>query len=229
MTLVVSHDQYIFPPRSSDAVPRDATSMYADLGWIGQLKYNDTHVLIRFTATGKIELWNRHAEKVRGYLPTEELAAELESLRELFGVEDGKVTILDGGLLDSKHVALKDQIVIWDLFVLNDEHLVGTTYKQRFDMVASKATSEWYYKEFNFGQNITAHIHVPLCYTADQWDAQWDKVAEVNEPFLKVGAGPLIEGLVYKDLDGRLKVGFRQANNSHWIGRSRVTTGRHQF
>lgn len=228
-TLTVSSDQYIFPPRSSDAVPREATSMYADFGWIGQLKYNDTHILLKFTVDGRVELWNRHGEKVRGYTPTEELINEFEVLRKMFGVEEGKVTILDGGLLDAKHVAIKDEIVIWDILVLNDVHLVGTTYDERFAMVKQHTSSDWLYKGVHIGLNITDHIHVPVCYPADEWDAQWDKIAEINKPFLAVGAGPLIEGLVYKDESGRLKVGFREKNNEEWIGRSRVVTGRHRF
>ena len=54
-------------------------------------------------------------------------------------------------------------------------------------------------------------------------------IQKINQPFDQAGIGPLLEGLVFKDPNGRLQMGWQEKNNSDWMARSRVTTGRHAF
>lgn len=235
--ITASETQYIFPPRPEGSTPRKDTEIYADLDWIAQFKYNDTRCLIKLCSDGRIQLWNRHAEQMRTYSPPIWLQHQLEHLttREDLGIQG--YCLFDGGLLHQKHKAIKDTIVIWDILVINGEHLVGTTYQHRYNKIHALCNGESYKykghhlsKNHRLGTKITDDIFVPDLLTPSEWTTAWDTVDEVNYPFLSTNsAGPLLEGLVFKDPDGELEFGFKQKNNSSWQSRSRVSTGRHAF
>lgn len=240
--MLVRHDQYIFPPRSKDAIPRADTGIFGMLGWIAQLKYNDSHALIKYCPDGTIELWNRHAERFRTYHAQSELIEELKTIGDRLGVIPGTVTILDGGLLDQKHAAIKDTIALWDILVHNDKHLIGTTYIERHIRLHEAATQEpWVYTNpthgpIEFGLKFTKNVLMPKNWESCSWDNLWDLAATVNAPYTVGTTGspnydckPLIEGLVFKDPNGMLELGFNESNNDTWMMRSRVMTGRHRF
>lgn len=234
--LKVKHDQYIFPPRAKDAIPREDTEVFGMLGWYAQLKYNDSHALIKYCADGEIQLWNRHAERFRTYWPPAELIDELQQIGQTLGVQNGTVTILDGGLLDQKHAAIKNTIVLWDILVLNDEHLIGTRYDDRYTQLAQIATdNQWEYQNpahgpIPFGRKFTENVFIPKNWEACEWDNAWDIVHTVNKPYTNgEDIKPVLEGLVFKDPDGALEMGFKESNNDSWMMRSRVKTGRHRF
>lgn len=257
----VKPDQYIFPPRANQCIPRNETQFLADYNYLAQLKYNDSRCIIKYCEDGQVELWNRHAEKFRSYTPTEELNQELQELRQILGLRKDSVSMLDGGLLDQKHQAIKNTIVIWDILVRNGEQLLGTKYKDRYDSLYQHATKEpWYYKgpiipgskdprpqpnlgegvhhhePINFGKTYTPSIFIPDNWEPKDWDKAWELVHKANAPFTlgkpnskDYEIKPVLEGLVYKDPNGILEMGYREKNNESWMVRSRVTTGRHQF
>lgn len=240
--LKVKHDQYIFPPRSQDAIPRADTDVFGMLGWIAQLKYNDSHALIKYCANSEIELWNRHAERFRTYHAPDWLKDELRQIGERLAIQPGTVTILDGGLLDQKHQAIKDTIVLWDILVYNDQHLIGTTLDERYTQLHQAATQNpWTYENkghgpVEFGLKFTENVFIPKNWESCEWDNAWDLVHTVNAPFTHGKPGdpnyeikPVLEGLVFKDPSGTLEMGFKEKNNDSWMCRSRVETGRHRF
>ena len=238
----VQHDQYIFPPRSKDAIPRADTEIFGMLGWIAQPKYNDSHALIKYCPDGSIELWNRHAERFRTYHAPAHLIEELQTIGHRLKIKPGTVTILDGGILDQKHVAIKDTIALWDILVYNDQHLTGTTYIDRYNQIIEAATRNyWTYENpghgpIQFGFKFTDNILIPLNWESCEWDNLWDIVNTVNAPYTIGTPGspdydckPILEGLVFKDPNGVLELGFKEHNNDSWMMRSRVMTGRHRF
>lgn len=240
--LTVKPDQYIFPPRSQDAIPRADTEIFKALGWVAQLKYNDSHALIKYCVDGEIQLWNRHAERFRTYMPPAELIDELRMIGERLGIQPGTVTILDGGLLHQKHQAIKDTLVLWDILVHNDKHLLGTTLDSRYVQLFAAATQNpWTYENpthgtVEFGLCFTPNVFIPRNWEPDAWDDAWDLVNTVNAPYTTGTPNdptyeikPVLEGLVFKDPLGTLEMGFKEKNNDSWMMRSRVPTGRHAF
>jgi hypothetical protein len=225
--MLVSTDQYIFPPRPSKAVPRSETGFYADYGWLAQLKFNDTRCVVKF-ADGGVELWNRHAERMRSYHAPDHLVEQLLALRDHLGLSRTEVSMLDGGLLDKKHRAIKDTIVIWDILVRDGEHLLDSTHGERYDQIARGDGRTWMYEKWAFGLTYSPDVFYPVFNKPELWDGLWSDIAEINAPFEGV-CGPLIEGLMFKDLDGVLEMGMSEKNNSYWCARSRVVTGRHNF
>lgn len=223
-------DTYLYPPRAQDAIPFAAADFFADQGWQAQLKYNDSHCLIKYTPTS-IQLWNRHGQPL-AYTPSPELYAQLNTLRDKLNITGW--TLLDGGLLHAKHTAIKHTLVLWDLLVHNGSHLLGSTYASRYDFLVGKldTTESWYYRhpnhsDLNLGIKATPDILIPRNYTTyPTWQTLWDTtITTANKPYPQ----PVLEGLVFKNLTGTLENGLREKNNAHWLCRSRVTTRRHQF
>lgn len=239
MTITANETTYIYPPRPTAAVPRDQTQIYAEFGWIAQFKYNDSRCMVKLRADGTIELWNRHAERFRSYNAPIQLVEQLEEIHGKLGTKE--YHLLDGGLLEQKHKAIKGTIVIWDILVHKGEHLVGTTYTERYQLLQNKlsAHSDWEYAfyhsprdrtVFTLGDKITEDTFIPTNWRPEEWNECWRIIDTINAPFLSTGeAGPLLEGLVYKDPNGTLQFGLKPDNNSTWLGRSRVKTGRHEF
>lgn len=227
----VTPDQYIYPPRPDKAIPRDQTEILGDMGWLAQLKYNDTRCLVKYLPNGTAQLWNRHGEQIRSYTCPDWLQEQLQALREALELDPKGYHLLDGGLLDQKHRAIKDTIVIWDILVRNGEHLLNTQYQHRYNTIAKDAQMPWHWDGEKFGltwNKETDHIFLPELWPHQTWPDLWDMVARINKPYENI-CGPLLEGLVFKRPTGELGMGFTEKNNADWIMRSRVTTGRHTF
>lgn len=235
----VKTEQYIYPPRPADCLPRDQTSLLGKMGWLAQLKYNDSRCLIKFLPEGKTELWSRHAQRIRNYTVPDWLQEQINKLPGILGLSDG-IHLLDGGILDGKHKAIKDTLVIWDILVKDGEHLLGSNYADRYNLL-NVSQCKWSYahpngKTYQLGIALTDNILIPQCHPADKWEGLWEMIDEINTIWT-VGkptdknyqCHPLIEGLVFKNPRGTLGMGFTEKNNSDWLMRSRVTTGRHKF
>lgn len=220
---------YIFPPRAQDAIPLSETTLFAQMDWIAQFKYNDGRALIKYLPGEPIELWNRHAEKFRTYSAPDRLIQQLEAVHQKLGLSRTSWSLLDGGVLDQKHRAIKNTIVIWDILVLDGVHLLGSTYGDRHNFLTGKldSGSSWIFNNIDFGIRVNDDILVPRNIPGDKWQEAWSIVEEANKAYDK--NSPLLEGLVLKDGSGKLKPGFKEKNNDHWQCRSRVTTGRHRF
>lgn len=238
MKLKVPTTQYIFPPRAETCIPKDDATVFLDMGWKPQLKYNDSHALIKILPEPhKIELWNRHGERFRTYTAPDWLTEQLEQVAGALGLPNNQYHLLDGGLLDQKHQAIKDTIVIWDILVQNDEHLLGTTYQERYDILKNSISTEepyWYthptHDPIDFGIKLTDNIILARQYDASDWDHIWETVHTINAPFsTKNDVKPVLEGVVLKDPNGRLEMGYKEKNNTDWMVKSRVKTGRHRF
>jgi hypothetical protein len=239
----VPQDVYIYPPRTKDPIPYADAQIFRDLGWVAQLKYNDSRCLIKYLPGDQIELWNRHAEKFRTYRAPDFLLEELRGLRRRLGLSTAEMSLLDGGLIDHKHPALNDVIAVWDVLVLNGKHLIGTAYEDRWALLDAIGGEPWLYtgkgceKGVDFGKKIDDHLLVPRNYRGDEWDSIWNDLLPQVNAYWTVGkpgdkdydCRPLIEGLVYKNPKGKLGMGFREQNNGDWMAKSRVQTRRHRF
>lgn len=237
MKLTVSTAQYIFPPRAETCIPKDDATIFLDMGWKPQLKYNDSHALIKILPNDTPELWNRHGERFRTYTAPDWLNNQLTQAAEILGLAPNQYHLLDGGLLDQKHQAIKDTIVIWDILVQNGEHLLGTTYQERYNTLKNSISTlepYWYthpaHDPIDFGIRITDNIILARQYDITDWNLLWHIVDTINAPFTKNNdVKPILEGVVLKLGEGKLTMGFKEKNNTDWMVKCRIKTGRHRF
>lgn len=227
----VSPTQYIFPPRAENSIPRDQASIYHDQGWTTQIKYNDTRTLIKIQPD-KIELWNRHGERHRSYTTPEHITQQIRQLAETLQLDKNEWHLIDGGLLDQKHRAIKDTLVIWDILVYNSQHQINTTYRTRYNQLHSKVNpnNPWHHthkshQPIDIGIKITDNILLARQYNPEEYQTVWETVETANGPY----DSPVLEGVVFKNPNGKLELGYKPKNNTTWQAKSRVTTGRHRF
>lgn len=233
-------DQYVFPPRAQEAIPISDAQIFADMDWTAQLKYNDGRCLIKYK-NGEVELWNRHAERFRTYRAPDELIDQLIEIRDRLGLSTTQTSLLDGGVLDQKHHAIKNTIVIWDVLAINGEHLLGSAYRTRYAHLHDRISTQesWNFTNatgtYDLGIKITNDVLMPRNINAKDWQDTWDTITKINAPYTTGKPGdrnydckPVIEGLMFKNPDGKLEMGYKEKNNSNWLCRSRVMTGRHR-
>lgn len=250
--LPVKPNHYIYPPRARDVIPLSEAKLFAKLGWIGQLKYNDSRCLIKYQPNHHVELWNRHQKLMQSFIAPDYLIDQLMAVKDKIGSDEWM--LLDGGLLHNKHTAIKNTVVIWDVLVLNGRHLLGSTYGDRYNFLKERLCNQapiWQYKNpvhgpVDFGLRVSDNILMPINYVGnrndtdvqgDAWQSIWDTIiTTVNAPYTvgkpndkNYDCKPVIEGLVFKSLDEKLEMGLKEKNNSSWMCRSRVATGRHNF
>jgi hypothetical protein len=238
MFLLNAPRAYVYPPRAVDAIPREATGIWAKMGWLAQLKYNDTHLLIDMEVKNgginELGLWNRHKSPINlaqtGTYTQTILVPELSHLAAMFMADpdggEGRY-YLDGGLLESRHVAVKGAIVIWDVLIRAGKNMVGTRYIDRYNWLQKFIHPAHTYSHNGviLGPCFTDNIFLPVNYQPQDWERAWSEVETLNKPYPK----PFLEGLFFKNPIGVLKPGLAEKNNADWLGRSRVCTGRHRF
>jgi len=78
------------------------------------------------------------------------------------------------------------------------------------------------------GTSYTPNIFHPEYHPATIWPDLWEMIDTINKEYKNI-CGPLLDGLVFKNPQGILGMGITEKNNSNWLMRSRVTTGRHTF
>lgn len=223
--------RYLYPPRTELAIPWTSHPTYASLGFIAQLKYNDTHSLFDFEDGELIQVWNRHRGLI-AYDWSGRLGTSLRWIGQQLTIKYGPGRhLIDGGLLHAKHRAVKDCAAVWDVLILAGKHLVGTTYQERYDMLSALATADRFLvRGFDLGRHMADGVVIPDCLKAERWEEAWGIVNGLNTSLRKDGmTEPFLEGVVLKDPKGRLRIATSERNNGDWMVRSRVQTKRHMF
>lgn len=232
--ITIAPTTYIYPPRAKANIHISDAQVYAEHGYQAQPKYNDTRTTYKYTPgwqidPTKIQLWNRHGERHRDYTAPITLLEELQQIGETLGLTPDNHHLLDGGILDKKHPHVKNTAAIWDILVENSKSLAGTTYAQRYERLQALGGDRKNFLAGNtslhVGHSPTPNTIIPQNIEPKDWLTYWQEILKLNTNFDQ----PLIEGYVFKDPNGILTTGLRQANNHDWLARSRVTTGRHQF
>ena len=227
---------YIYPPRPEHSIPYEEINQFANDQHLAQLKYNDTRIVIkvadyydeRQNTHGKIEIWNRHKKKLN-YVPTESTTAAILKLASI--ISPNGWCLLDGGLLHSKHKAIKDTIVIWDILVQNSEYLLGTTYQERYNTILTDDVKLHYFQVGGYKiclgwcYGAAGEILIPHLIPHAIWEIAWANIVELNSNYDQ----PLIEGFVIKEMAGKLEMGLKPSNNGGWQTRCRVKTKSYRF
>jgi len=193
-----------FYPEKPKLMHVDQLGILPPKQWVGELKYNGTRLQLHcnFTA-GRLncpyQFWNRHEQEL-DYTPTPEISDILHALPI-----DG-YTLFDGELRHNKTIGVRNKIIIWDVFILNGELLVGMEFRERRKIL------EGMFKVNGEPVGITEQYHVGF-----------------KQVFESVISEDEIEGLVLKNVQGKLSLGRRSAVDSNWMFKVRKPSGRYKF
>jgi len=225
-------ERYVYPPRPKDKIPRSALGSFSSGGYVGQLKFNDSRCVFWFReGSGKVEFWDRH-RALLAYDPPASLVGEVRGVVERLGGRPGEWHVLDGGCIHKKHAWLKHQVAVWDVLVLNGVPLLGSSYQERYKLLEGVVTGGSFVRkakcgaEVDLGLSLGESVVLPRCFSPGEWEGVWRGTVEVAN---RGWENPCLEGLVLKRLSGRLEPGLGEDNNTGWLAKSRVSTGRHRY
>ena len=199
----------LYPPRIKTAIPPNQHNLVE--GWLTQLKYNDTRIII----TPDNTIWNRHGAKLN-YSTPPELQEQLHHLKNQLPPN----TVLDGGLLHYKHPTHNNTIIIWDILQI-DGKLNPDTYNQRHTNLLNTTTLKL--TDFNQPKPYTLYILNNIHYTSELWETIKTHPTNTNPN------NPNIEGIVFKKPQSKLKPMHSKENNNTWAVKSRLPTKKYPF
>jgi ATP-dependent DNA ligase len=169
--------------------------------WVAEKKWNGNRLQLHVLPGREFQFWNRHGEKLN-YTPSE----EVEDVLNCFPWPKG-YCLLDGELRHNKVVGVKHLIVLYDVFIWDRKLLTGLTFRER--------RREYLENIIGYGYSS---ISVPEWYYHG-----------FGYAFNEVIDDPEIEGLVIKNLNGKLSLGRASASSSLWMWKVRKESGRYRF
>lgn len=203
--------KYIYPPRPETKGPPTGLKTYERMGFIAQPKLNGSCGVL-FLDGSSSKMMGRHNNTF-----TREVV-EKEDLKRLHRGAGYMVLIgeyLNKSQRDSKGKPLKG-FVIFDILVYNGKHLLGTTFKERQELL------DTIYTEVVNIDNLISQIgpstyRVQNIYT--DFETRWKEAVKVE----------MYEGMVLKRPDGILENGFRERNNTSWQLKIRKSTKNYSY
>ena len=198
-----------FYPEKPVLVHRDQSlvdDISNDPNWVAEPKYNGTRLMLHII-DGKIEFWGRHGDKLAyNNSPSQEIISKLQ---EMF---PKGYYLFDGELRHNKVTGMKHRIVLWDVFIYNHELLYKQPYWARRSLLENHLT---------VGDNQDISL---IEQYADDFRKHFADYTEGRH-----GDPDEFEGLVMKNLQGKIKPGRNSGANSSWMYKIRKETGRHKF
>ena len=148
---------------------------------------------------GAFQFWNRH-NKCLSFTPGEELSEALEAL-PLKGY-----CLFDGELRHNKCVGVRQKIMLYDVFIWNNKLLINEPFWARRSILES------------------------LCEVdGDPLGCPFQFASSFREVFADVTKDDEIEGLVMKNLHGKLNLSRSRGIDSRWMMKVRKPSGRYRF
>jgi hypothetical protein len=198
--------RYLWPPRPETKIAPTDLGVIETMGWWGQAKMNGTCTTIYVPAWKERESANGGSLAMGRHGPGHRLDWQPGAAWEAFAdtLASGWY-VFTGELLHSKGVGVRDTIVLFDLLVEDGEYLVGLSYAERFrrlerllDGYNRDPRRELTHREYN--ENvwlITNH-------------------ARAFRDWFAAPAPDMVEGLVCKDKNAKLRLCSRPTANAGW-------------
>lgn len=198
--------RYIYPPRPVKKIQREHLD-HLDDDWIAQPKYNGCCSALFIKGTKEYILCNRTAGKLY-----------LQKPINFTALNDGnKFMVLCGEYLNKNQKGEQDnsfnhKFIIWDILVWRGTYLIGETFETRLNILYElfgKSNSHVTDK----GILMFNYLHVTKVenvYIAPTFENDFKLI---YDDLIKTD---LYEGLVLKNLTGKLELGFNKRNNEIW-------------
>mgnify|MGYP003402582734 FL=1 len=210
---------YLFPPRPEVKTKPTELSRYDNGEYIAQPKYNGSCCIV-FTNGVEVKVFNRHKEllsNVSSLIDFKRLAKS----KEWFAYAG---EYLNKGKLGENGEKEVGKFVIWDLLVWNGEYLIGSTLKQRLDLLE---------QIYPCNRSVVSHkleMYEHLCCTEilNIYKAP-TYINNFASLYTEIVKTDLYEGLVLKKLNSKLTYGLQELNNTDWQIKCRKETKLYNF
>jgi ATP-dependent DNA ligase len=209
--MVYKDFRYIYPPRPKNACPPSEIQTWDDGQMIAQPKINGSNCVI-FMNEEKTHIYNRHGERMNNF------KIDLSSIRDLYRGKGWMV--LNGEYLnknkkDDKSESFNEKLVLFDILVFEDQHLIGSNFKLRVELLDSL------YDQSDYNEYLTKISNE--IFKVKSYESNF---REIYNYLVKVD---LVEGLVLKRKSGRLEIGNTENNNTKSQVKFRKPTKNYKF
>lgn len=189
--------KYIYPPRPKNAIPSDELDYWDNNTLLAQAKMNGSNATI-YTNGDKVIVMNRHNERLTNVqVPMEEILAIYKGT----GWMVLNAEYMNKSKSDENRQVFNHKFVIFDILVLDNDYLVGSTFEQRvllLDELYGKVPCE---KDYLW--KISSNIYRVKSYSRDFLEL-YNSLVEID----------MIEGLVLKRKGAKLERGNTENNNT---------------
>jgi hypothetical protein len=177
-----------------------------DPQWVAEPKYNGCRLQLHIL-NGNVQFWDRHNKLLKyNDNPSKTI---VERLKMLF---PKGYYLFDGELRNNKVPGIRDMIVLWDCFIWNGEFQNHVPYALRRLLLQGFLS-------------VNNALELALI---EQYPGDFKQVFE-NYVLGLHGNPDEYEGLVMKNLNGKLNLSPTKNNESSWMFKIRKETGRHKF
>jgi ATP-dependent DNA ligase len=170
-----------------------------DPDWVAEPKYNGSRLILIVNGED-VEFWNRHGEQF-DYRPDEDLRKTLIEFAE----RTRGICLFDGELRHNRVQNVKHHIALWDTFMWDGKLLANMPYMERQN----------YIPQPKFVKDKMAPIS--------------QHMGDFRELFHEWTKDPEIEGMVIKNLKGKLNLSRTAGQSSNWMFKVRRANNSYRF
>jgi len=188
--------KYIYPPRPENKIPRANLNKFDNGEFMAEPKFNGS--CCEIYVDEPISVMNRHNESLSNFKIKDDEIMDILNIGEGKNVFCGEY--MNKSKKDKNGNIFNHKFVIFDIIVLNDVHLLGTTFIERYEMLKKMFN---FIDEDEFTYKITDNLFLTKMYE--------DNFCELWDEFIKTD---MIEGFVLKRKNAKLEPGVREKNNT---------------
>jgi hypothetical protein len=212
MSAIYNKFRYIYPPRPEYVISPDQLHKY-EKSHFAQPKLNGSCCII-FIKGNEYKVFNRHGrEGLTGF------RLNINDLKEL-NCNNNNWNVIVGEYMNKSQLGVDGKIwnhkfVIFDILVHDGNYLLNTTFESRLKMLdkyfGTQSENKYLYKINNNVFRVkTFH---------DNFSERWNILTKIG----------MLEGLVLKKPDSKLKRGLTEKNNMLWQLKSRKPTKNYNY
>jgi ATP-dependent DNA ligase len=187
--------------------------MSDDPNWVCEPKYNGSRCEVHIL-DGHIEFWDRHGKHLK-YNSDPLHEDERETIKEILLEKVGTkgYFVFDSELRHNKVTGIQNKLVIYDIHVYKNEVLNRMLFGERRKLLESLG--------FSIFNGDTVHL---IYQYKDDFKVIFDSFVAGD-----YGDPDEFEGIVIKNLNGKLVLGRSSGTDSIWMFKVRVASGRYRY
>ena len=204
--------KYIYPPRPATVLAPSALDRFEEMGFWGQPKLNGSNS-ISFTDSKSLTFMNRHKQPFTNFKLNKE---EIISIHKGKGWMSFCGEYMNKSQRDTNGKVFNQKLVLYDLIVFENQHLIGSTFEERQKLMDEVFPSQGDFDPF-------------LQVISDNIFRVKNFKKELLTNFKAVTQHEMYEGEVLKRPTGKLEAGYREANNVGWQAKCRKPTKNYSY
>lgn len=209
--MIYKDSKYVYPPRPENTFPRPGMDKFDDGTFLAQPKFNGSCTEV-YIGNDLWRVMNRHKAELSGFKISRE---EIKKLIPNTGSNLIVGEYMNKSKKDEFGKIFNHKLVIFDILVLDNEHLIGKTFQQRLDILTDMFK---FVDENEYSYKITDNIYMTKTFYKGFGEI-WDSLTKID----------MIEGLVLKRKEAGLEPGITEKNNTHSQLKVRKSTKNYSY